>query len=194
VADRARQTVQGHVLLLEAEDLDIERHPLSVLVANCAAGYADRARQNGLKLEVDEYVEYLPEADVDVARMTIALANLLDNAVKYSFPGTVIYVRSHYEALKPVKEANAVIEVDNLGYEITQEDRERIFEQGIRGRVAARQGHIEGSGLGLWEVHEIAAAHGGKISMRCDQTSRRTKRGLAHHIVFTITIPLRQDR
>jgi signal transduction histidine kinase len=194
VADRARQTVQGHVLLLEAEDLDIERHPLSVLVANCAAGYADRARQNGLKLEIDERVEYLPEADVDVARMTIALANLLDNAVKYSFPGTVIYVRSHYEALKPVKEANAVIEVDNLGYEITQEDRERIFERGIRGRVAARQGHIEGSGLGLWEVHEIAAAHGGKISMRCDRTFRHTKRGLAHHTVFAITIPLRQAR
>jgi signal transduction histidine kinase len=194
VAERARQTVQGHVLLLEAEDLELERHPLSVLVANCAAGYVDQARRNNLELVVDDHVEYLPEADVDVARLTIALANLIDNAIKYSFPGSTIFVRAHFEAAKPVDQAHAVIEVDNLGYEISYEDQERIFERGIRGRVAAQQGHIEGSGLGLWEVREIADAHGGQVSMRCDRTHRRTRRGLAHHIVFAITIPLRRPK
>jgi signal transduction histidine kinase len=194
VARRARQTMEGHVLQFESEDLDFERHPLSVLIANCTAGFEERARQHHLDLLVDERVEYLPEADVDVARLTIALANLIDNAIKYSFPDTTIYIRSRFEADRSVKEANAVIEVDNLGYEIAYEDRERIFERGQRGLVAAKLGHIEGSGLGLWEARAIAAAHGGKISMRCDRTARRTRLGQAYHIVFAITIPLRQPK
>ena len=152
VARRARQTMEGHVLQFESEDLDLERHPLSVLVANCTAGFVDRARKNHLELIIDERVEYLPEADVDVARLTIALANLIDNAIKYSFPGTTIYVRSRFQADRSVKEANAIIEVDNLGYEIAPEDRDRIFERGQRGLIAAKLGHIEGSGLGLWEA------------------------------------------
>jgi signal transduction histidine kinase len=192
VARRARQTMEGHVLQFESEDLDLERHPLSVLIANCAAGFMDRANQHRLQLVVDEHVEYLPEADVDVARLTIALANLIDNAIKYSFPRTTIYIRSRFQADRSVDQANAVIEVDNLGYEIAIEDRERIFERGERGLIAAKLGHIEGSGLGLWEARAIADAHGGEISMRCDRTARRTALGQGYHIVFSITIPLRQ--
>ena len=79
-------------------------------------------------------------------------------------------------------------------YEIASEDRERIFERGQRGLVAAKLGHIEGSGLGLWEARAIAVAHGGEISMRCDRTARRTRLGQAYHIVFAITIPLRQPK
>jgi signal transduction histidine kinase len=163
-----------------------------VLVANCTAGFEERARQGHLELVVDDRVEYLPEADVDVARLTIALANLIDNAIKYSFPGTTIYVRSRFQADKSVKEANAVIAVDNLGYEIAHQDRDRIFERGQRGLIAAKLGHIEGSGLGLWEARAIAVAHGGEITMRCDRTNRRTRLGQAYHIVFAISIPLRQ--
>jgi signal transduction histidine kinase len=186
--------MEGHVLQFESEDLDLERHPLSVLVANCTVGFMDRAHKNQLDLIIDERVEYLPEADVDVARLTIALANLLDNAIKYSFRGTTIYVRSRFQADRSVKKANAVIEVDNLGYEIAPEDRERIFERGQRGLIAAKLGHIEGSGLGLWEAQAISVAHGGEITMRCDRTARRTRQGQAYHIVFAITIPLRQPK
>jgi signal transduction histidine kinase len=193
VARRSRQTLEGHVLQIESEDLEIERHPLSVLVSNCASVFDERARKQALDLVIGERVELLPEADVDVARFTIALANLLDNAIKYSFPNTKIYVRARYDIAEPVMRANAMIEVDNLGIEISGEDQERIFEQGTRGLTAAKMGHVEGSGLGLWEARAIAVAHGGDISMRCDRTNRRTSRGqTAYHIVFTITIPLRQ--
>jgi signal transduction histidine kinase len=170
----------------------MERHPLSVLVSNCTVGFMDRAHKHHLELLLDERVEYLPEADVDVARLTIALANLIDNAIKYSFPGTTIYIRSHFQAERSVEKANAIVEVDNLGYEIAPEDRDRIFERGERGLIAAKLGHIEGSGLGLWEAKAIAVAHGGEITMRCDRTAKRTALGQAHHIVFSITIPLRQ--
>jgi signal transduction histidine kinase len=179
---------------VESEDLDWEVHPLSVLVANCASGFVDKARQNKVKLVVDDHVEYLPHADVDVARMTIALANLLENAVKYSFPDSTIYVRSRYNMARSGMPATATVEVDNLGYEISFKDRERIFEQGTRGLKAAQLGHITGSGLGLWEARAIAVAHGGKISVRCNPTSRHTHLGRAHHVVFAITIPLRQPR
>jgi signal transduction histidine kinase len=190
----AKETIAGHVLQVEAEDLEFERSPLAILVGNCAAGFVEKAQERSIKLVVDDHVESLPEADVDVARLTIALANLIDNAIKYSYPGRTIYIRSHLDSIVDPDLATAVIEIDNLGYGIPQEDRERIFERGTRGLTRAKLGHIPGSGLGLWEARAVVAAHGGEIDMRCDQTSIRRHGGQAYHVVFSMKVPLRQKK
>lgn len=190
----AKETLSGHVLQVEPEDLEFERASLSALVANCAAGFKERAQERNLKLIVDSHVESLPDADVDVARLTIALANLIDNAVKYSFSGRTIYIRSHVDSILNPDQASAIIEVDNLGYGIPPEERDRIFEQGTRGLTRAKLGHIPGSGLGLWEARAVVAAHGGQIDMRCDETSIRRYGSQAHHVVFSMKIPLRQNK
>lgn len=192
LAQGARETLAGHVLQVEPEDLEFERYPLSVLVMNCATGFIADAERKGRTLEIDSSVEALPEAEVDVARLTIALGNIIDNAVKYSYPDTKIFIRSHLNLTASTELAVAVIEVDDLGLEIPNEERQRIFEQGTRGLTAAKMGHISGSGLGLWEARAVVAAHGGEIGVRCDQTLIRRREGRAHHVVFSIRIPLRQ--
>jgi len=192
LARGAKETLAGHVLQVEPDDLEFDRYPLSVLVANCAGGFAARAEKRHRKLIVDSSVELLPEAEVDVARLTIALSNLIENGIKYSFPNTDIYLRSHSHSMADPSVATVVIEVDTLGDEIRLEDRERIFEKGTRGLTQAKMGRIPGSGLGLWETRAVVEAHGGEIGVSCKPTSIHRSQGRAYHVVFSMMIPIRR--
>jgi len=189
LAQGAGETLVGHVLQVESEDLYFERYPLSVLVMNCATGFIDDAERKGRTLEIDSSVESLPEAEVDVSRLTIALGNIIDNAIKYSYADTKIFIRSYLDLMDSTELGVAVIEVDDLGLEIPDEERQHIFEQGTRGLTAAKMGLASGSGLGLWEARAVVAAHGGEIVVRCDRTSIRRREGQAYHVVFSIRIP-----
>lgn len=190
----AKETLEGHVLQVEPDDLEFDSYPLSVLVVNCASGFVAKAEQRHRKLVIDSSVELLPEAEVDVARLTIALSNLIENAIKYSFPNTDIYLRSQSHSMVAPGMATVVIEVDTLGDEIRPEDRERIFEQGTRGLTKAKMGRIPGSGLGLWETRAVVEAHEGEIGVSCKPTSIHRPQGRAYHVVFSMTIPLKPQR
>jgi signal transduction histidine kinase len=192
--DGVRKTLAGHVLQLEAEDLEFEEYPLSVLVANCIEGFVPEAEKRHRQLVVDEKsVELLPEAEVDVARLTIALSNLIENAIKYSYPNTKIYIHAEFHAVGDPNLAYAVIEVDDLGDKIRQEDRESIFDEGTRGLTGVKLGRIPGSGLGLWETRAVVQAHGGEVGVSCKPTSIRRPQGTAYHVVFSVRIPLNQN-
>lgn len=194
LAHGARETLASHVLQVEPEDFVFERYPLSVLVENCATGYMEEARRKHRTLVVHRSTESLPQADIDVGRLTIALGNLIDNAIKYSHSNTEIVIRSHLDLLDftdPPTLAVAVVEVYDIGYPIPRKERERIFEQGTRGLTAAKMGHISGSGLGLWEARAVVEAHGGEIRVDCKPASGRRGRGRAYHVVFSIRIPIK---
>jgi signal transduction histidine kinase len=188
---RAKETLAGHVLQIERDDLKFERYPLSVLVANCATGYIDEARKKGRILVVDSSIESLPQAEIDVGRFSIALGNLIDNAIKYSYPDTRIEIRSHLDLGARSALVIVVIEISDLGYPISVEERERIFEQGTRGLTAAKMGHIAGSGLGLWEARAVVEAHKGKIQVDCEPTSITYGSNRAYEVTFSIRIPIK---
>jgi signal transduction histidine kinase len=195
LANSARETLQGRVLniknedLKEAEDYKFERYPLSVLVSNCANSFAERARLNRRDLVVEANVERLPDADVDVARLTIVLANLIDNAIKYSLPDSKIYVRAHLNTPGSIENATAVIEIDDLGLGIRVDEEDNIFTQGSRGEMAKKAG-IVGSGFGLWEADMIVKAHGGKIMLKHWPIQFPHREGQHEHIVFGLEIPI----
>lgn len=190
----ARETVGAHVLLLEPEDLEFEQYPLSVLVANCVDGFIAEAEKRHRQLTVDTNVELLPEAEIDIARLTIALSNLIENALKYSYPNTKINVRAGVEAPGDLELAAAVIEIDDLGDAVRPEDQQRIFEQGARGLTGAKMGRIPGSGLGLWEARAVVEAHGGLITVTSEPTGVYRPQGQGHHVIFSVKVPLRQPR
>jgi two-component system sensor histidine kinase SenX3 len=85
-----------------------------------------------------------------------AVANLLDNAVKYS-PGHVeVAVRLE------TGQKNVVLQVRDRGVGIPQEELKRIFKRFYR--VSSRSlAHVKGTGLGLFIVRSIARKHGGKV-------------------------------
>ncbi len=186
-----RDTVRSAVVMIERDDLKFDLYPLSVLVANCAEGFVPRAEERSRELIVDPSVELLPYAEVDIARLTIAISNLLDNAVKYSFPTTRIQVKA---LLDTAEQRHAAIVVQDLGDPIPPDKMEAIFERGRRALVEAKMGKIPGTGYGLWEARAIVEAHGGTIVARSVETSVYMRQGRAYRVSFLVRIPLRQER
>src|SRR5262249_40883709 len=88
-----------------------------------------------------------------------ALDNLLENACKYSSPGSPIEV--HVER----GERSAKLFVQDRGMGISEEDIGRLFEPFYRSAQVRRQG-IGGVGLGLAVVRRIASACNGSIEAR----------------------------
>jgi signal transduction histidine kinase len=85
------------------------------------------------------------------------LDNLLDNACKYSEPGTPIRVRAD-ETAKTCR-----LSIEDSGIGISHEDLPHLFEPFHRRSQTRRNGH-EGVGLGLAVAERIALALGGRIS------------------------------
>jgi signal transduction histidine kinase len=89
------------------------------------------------------------------------LDNLLENACKYSGPGTPIVVRSWGEP------ESVILAVEDLGCGVPTQDLPRIFEPFYRAESARRLG-CAGIGLGLAVARRIAAAHGGTITVESE--------------------------
>jgi signal transduction histidine kinase len=96
-------------------------------------------------------------ADVDALRE--ALDALLENAVKYSEPGTPITLHAY------VQGAETVVEVQDAGCGVEPEALGRIFQRFGRADAARTRRH-GGVGLGLAIVDAIAQAHGGRCTVR----------------------------
>ena len=96
---------------------------------------------------------------LDEQRITQALLQLADNAVKHTGPGAVLAIGS---AVDGSGSARLRFWVRDCGPGVSPADRSRIFERFERGRVPAGD---EGFGLGLSIVQAIAAAHGGSVGV-----------------------------
>jgi two-component system OmpR family sensor kinase len=112
-----------------------------------------------------------PPIPVDRRLLKLALKQLLDNAVKYSPPGSPVTVGVSDS------DGETTVEVTDRGKGIPQQEQKRVFERMYRGPSTARQ--IPGSGLGLSIALNIARAHHGdlKFSSRPGET------------VFRLTLP-----
>ncbi|MEA2901774.1 MAG: two-component system, OmpR family, sensor histidine kinase SenX3 [Actinomycetota bacterium] len=99
-----------------------------------------------------------PSVVGDERQLVSALVNLLDNAVKYSEPGSVV-------ELQAVADTRwVVITVRDQGIGIPAKDLERIFERFYR-VDRARSRETGGTGLGLSIVRHVATNHGGTVQV-----------------------------
>ena len=106
--------------------------------------------------------------------------NIIDNAIKYSFPETEIIIRGCHDT------AGRYLEISNQGLSIEGADRDLIFNRGFR-LVEAEALVPAGTGLGLWLVRKILAAH--HATVECDT---REAKGLKR-TVFRIFFPSRSE-
>jgi two-component system sensor histidine kinase KdpD len=95
------------------------------------------------------------EVFADRKILSTALEQFLDNAFKYSTPGSPIAITAE-ENLGEI-----VISVHNEGPAIQPADRERIFERFYRAQESRHR--ASGTGLGLSIVKKAAEAHGGRV-------------------------------
>jgi len=90
----------------------------------------------------------------------IALTQLLDNAAKYSDPGSAITISLEQQA------DEIRILVHNFGPVIPVEQRARIFERFVRGAWQEQQ--VSGTGIGLSVTKKVMEAHGGRVFVKSE--------------------------
>jgi signal transduction histidine kinase len=103
-----------------------------------------------------EIASGVPVVRGDANRLRQVLANLIDNAVKYSPTGEQVQVR-----MAPF-DGTVVVSVSDRGPGIERIDQRLIFEK--FGRVAGTSSK-PGTGLGLYIARSIAEAHGGTLDV-----------------------------
>ncbi|MBI2761530.1 MAG: HAMP domain-containing protein [Chloroflexi bacterium] len=159
-AERMRRLVEDLLYLsrLESGQLRIEREPVRVpaLIQTAAERVIwllrDSNRELRLQLPVD-----LPTIQGDEGRLEQVLANLLDNAVRFTPAGGRITLSAQWSL------DSVTISVHNTGSHIAPEHLARIFERFYQVDPSrARDGHH--GGLGLAIAREIVLAHGGSLT------------------------------
>lgn len=106
-----------------------------------------------LELDIDPS---LPIVRADQLMLERALANLVDNAIKFSPEGTTIRVEVKADG------TNVMFAVRDHGPGIAPEDQTRIFERSVRVEHPGQK-RVRGSGLGLYVVKTVAERHGGSV-------------------------------
>ena len=110
------------------------------------------------ELRLDQRVSTLVTL-VDERRLTRAIGNLLENAVKYSPNGGVIRV----EVGVNDEARTAALAVHDRGLGIPARDVRRIFDRFERGSNVV--GVIAGTGIGLASTRHVVESHGGTIDV-----------------------------
>ncbi|MGH9116716.1 MAG: sensor histidine kinase [Acidimicrobiales bacterium] len=158
---------------IEAEErLSHERVPVASIVHEVV----ERVWPTAERAHIDvKLVDVTDDAAVvgDRRQLVSALANLVDNAVKYSDAGSQVEVRT--------KEVDGQVEIDveDRGIGIPSRDLDRIFERFYRvDRARARA--TGGSGLGLSIVRHVANNHQGRVRVRSSEGDGST---------FTLVLP-----
>jgi two-component system sensor histidine kinase SenX3 len=162
---------------IEAEESQT-REPVLVheLVAEAIQRVMPVAQGRGIRLDSHE-VHREQAVKGDQRQLVSAVANLLDNACKYSDGGSTVEVRSRADG--DVVE----VEVRDHGIGIPARDLERVFERFYR-VDRARSRETGGTGLGLAIVRHVAGNHDGDV-----RVASREGEGS----VFTLRLPAGGD-
>ncbi len=109
-----------------------------------------------IRIEADKN---LPESPVDHDMLGRVVLNLLDNALKYTPPGSLVTLRA--STCQPDKDQMVCVEVIDNGSGVPDEYKEMIFDRFAQ--IPGKRGRRRSSGLGLAFCQMAVEAHGGKI-------------------------------
>jgi signal transduction histidine kinase len=134
-----------------------EEMDAGALVDRVVAEFAPQVAGQGCHIETaGPESRCLIEADPEA--ISVALRNLVDNAIKYSPNQPTVWVEWGKE------DTYVAIRVRDQGPGIAETERKAIFRKFVRGSAAVAA-NVKGSGVGLAMVRHIVAAHGGEITV-----------------------------
>ena len=136
---------------------------LTLLMADIVKRLQPLAKEKEIGIIYDDTKEVL--ADVDSMKITLALSNLVDNAIKYTLDGGTVIISIDAD------HQNAFVTVSDTGVGIPDDEISKIFERFYR-IDASRSQRIPGTGLGLSLAREIVRVHGGTLTL--EQTDDST--------------------
>jgi len=152
--------------------LNLQIVPIDQVLKKVTDLYAFVAEEKGISLEVAAQPHLFTLADP--TRLSQALANLIDNAIKFTFQGGHISLKAFPQGGK------AAISIKDTGVGISEKDLPKIWERLYRGDQSRSK---KGLGLGLSLVKAIIVLHKGSIEVESQAGKGST---------FTVLLPLAQ--
>jgi two-component system, OmpR family, sensor histidine kinase SenX3 len=144
---------------IEAEEFGArEPVPIELILREAIDRTRPAADSRHIDIKVDDAAEGAAVFG-DRRQLVSAVANLIDNALKYSDPGSQVEIRTREG------EASVEIEVEDHGIGIPARDLDRIFERFYR-VDRARSRATGGTGLGLAIVRHVANNHDGRVRVQ----------------------------
>jgi len=134
-------------------DVTEMKAPVLQAVQSCRANAEKRDIE--LKTRFEEGIK----GHINAQLITQACINLIDNAIKYSTPGTQVTISSYRDF-----HGDICISVGDNGIGIPEDHKDRVFERFYR-IDKARSRDMGGTGLGLAIVKHIVRAHNGSITL-----------------------------
>jgi signal transduction histidine kinase len=161
---------------MESGAIEYRMRPLDAAqtVRNVAEEFRKEVEERGFRVRVQ--VEEGARITADESAFSRALWNLLDNAAKYSGDSQDIDVSLQRDG------SRVSVSVTDRGVGIAPEEQTQLFAKFYRGENAKRSG-IGGTGIGLAMVAQIAAAHGGRVSVVSEP---------GHGSTFTMSLPMEE--
>ena len=152
------------VTKLEAADKqEVLKIPLKLddVVGDMVTNLQPAAKRKRIRL-VQQANGKLPPVAADKSLITQCVANLIDNAIKYSPEKTTVSVST-------LLEADAVrVLVEDRGYGIPPESVDRVWEKFYRVARDGQEKDAETTGLGLSFVREVVEQHGGAVALESE--------------------------
>ena len=160
-ADRLNRFVEGLIELARIEAGQVALFRRSATLDAVIHTALERAEPLTRRHKVEVSIEPdLPLVCVDAKAIAEVVYTLVDNAAKYSPPGTVITVSAGR-----CGEHRIQLTVEDDGPGIPAELRERVFDKFFRAARVVRGASPTGIGMGLAIARGIVEAHGGQISI-----------------------------
>ncbi len=156
--DRASHLINQLLSLARAEAsfeklYTVESVDLDAVVREVAQELFPRARAKGIDLGVEVGAQAL-NVDGNAVLLREMIKNLIDNAIKYTPRGGSVTARVRYAGAP-------ILEVEDSGAGIPEADREHVFQRFYRVLGSG----VDGSGLGLPIVREIAELHRASVAL-----------------------------
>ena len=153
---------------VKMKELDVHR-----IIRKTAVHFSEKAQQRGGQINTQLEAD-IHQINADKTHLSNIIANLLDNAIKYTPEDPEIWLKTHNEG------KNLILTVSDNGIGISAENQKHIFKKLYR--VPTGNIHdVKGFGLGLFYVKTMVEAHGGNIKVKSDLNKGTT---------FIITLPI----
>ena len=161
--------------LADAGEVTLHRTAVSAadMIERVARAFRAEANAAGVTLEV-EVPEELPPLNADPDRLRQVLANLVQNAIRYTPVGGVVTLSARADL-----EGQALI-VHDTGAGVPPDMLQHIFERTVRADPS-REAEGSGSGLGLAIARSLVEAHGGTI---------RASNDIIQGATFVVVLPV----
>jgi PAS domain S-box-containing protein len=151
---------------------------IETIIRNCISSLKELADKNTITIKT-VFPDKSRKISVDQDKITQVIMNLIKNAIEASKEGNEIIIRVSFpdevgDVLFDDVRDYAIIEVEDNGIGISEEEKRKIFEPFFSTKH-------EGTGLGLYVTHSIIERHGGYIFVESDKDRGST---------FTVYLPV----